>query len=59
MAGLPAQHLVPGGITRWFGGQDVILREDAGIWLSACCRTAAAVPGLYAAMPGGLRKLRR
>jgi hypothetical protein len=43
---------VPGGTTRWFGGQDVILREDDGIWLSARCRTTAALAGLYAAMPG-------
>ena len=50
---------VPGGTTRWFGGHDVILREDAGIWLWARCRTAATVPGLYAAMPGGWGKLRR
>jgi hypothetical protein len=50
---------VPGGTTRWFGGHDVILREDAGIWLWARCRTAATVPGLYAAMPGGWMKLRR
>ena len=46
---------VPGGITRWFGGQDVILREDAGIWLSARCRTTAALARLHAAMPGDWR----
>jgi hypothetical protein len=50
---------VPGETTRWFGGEDVILREDGGIWLSARCRTAAALPGLYAAMPGDWSKLSR
>ena len=33
----------PCGTTRWSGGHDVILREDAGIWLWARCRTAAIV----------------
>ena len=43
---------VPGGVTRWFGGQDVILREDAGIWLWARCHTPAALHRLYTALPG-------
>jgi hypothetical protein len=50
---------VPGETTRWFGGQDVILREEGGIWLSVRCRTATARAGLYAAMPGDWEKLRR
>jgi hypothetical protein len=50
---------VPGETTRWFGGQDVLLREEGGIWLTARCRTAAARPGLYAAMPGDWWNLRQ
>jgi hypothetical protein len=37
---------VPGGTTRWSGGHDVILREDADIWLWARCRTVATVADL-------------
>lgn len=50
---------VPGEITRWFGAQDVILRQDGDVWLWACCRTAAALTWLYAAMPGDWSKLQR
>lgn len=53
----PSWWTPPGGITRWFGGPDVILREEAGIWLWARCRTAAALPEMRAAMPGDWWKL--
>lgn len=37
--------------TRWFGGHDVILRDD-GWFVSARCRTEAALTWLHKALPG-------
>jgi hypothetical protein len=41
-----------GRATRWFAGPGVLLREDAGEWLWVLGRSAAAVDGVRAALPG-------
>lgn len=37
---------------RWFGGADVLLRDDAGSWLWVRGRTTAALATVRAALPG-------
>jgi hypothetical protein len=42
----------PGGVVRWFTGPDVLLRDDAGIWLWVRARTTLALDAVRTALPG-------
>jgi hypothetical protein len=42
----------PGGVVQWFTGPDVLLRDDAGIWLWVRARTTLARDAVRAALPG-------
>jgi hypothetical protein len=42
----------PGGVVRWFTGPDVLLRDEAGIWLWVRARTTLALEAVRAALPG-------
>jgi hypothetical protein len=42
----------PGGVVRWFTGPDVLLRDDAGIWLWVRARTTLALDAVRARLPG-------